>query len=238
MKPLFYQAYCHFPAPIAAEFKQWIRLMSPTVQAFYLWDLSDLWASPSFKMFFPLKHGWKYLSLSLNVCMQSWYKRFMPDWQRGYGLSPPSYPQDRDHELGINWLMNLRFLCFKCSTSFWPQKNPLLILHHFGPVSLKVEVEELKKEEADLPPEDADSCYTGWCWLKRSTAHLQERGGAEAWRNSGLWGHSSLDIQSLTYKAAETPRDSSEAPIACEADSFLNDFDNILGPKPQETRHG
>lgn len=132
----------------------------------------------------------------------------------------------------------LEIFCFKCSTSFWPQKNPLLILHHFGPVSLKVEVEELKKEEADLPPEDADSCYTGWCWLKRSTAHLQERGGAEAWRNSGLWGHSSLDIQSLTHKAAETPRDSSEAPIACEADSFLNDFDNILGPKPQETRLG
>lgn len=172
MKPLFYQAYCHLPAPIAAEFKQWIRLMSPTVQAFYLWDLSVLWASPSFKMFFPLKHGWKYLPLSLNVCMQSWYKRFMPDWQRGYGLSPPSYPQDRYCELAHG----LEILCFKCSTSFWSQKNPLLIFHHFGPPSLKVEVEELKKEEAALPPEDADSCYTGRCWLKRSAAHLQEAG--------------------------------------------------------------
>lgn len=128
----------------------------------------------------------------------------------------------------------LEILCFKCSTSFWPQKNPLLILHHFRPASLKVDVEG----EADIPPEDNDSCYTGWCWLKRIPAHLQEGGGAEAWRNSGLLGHRSLHIQSLTHKAAEPPRDSSEASITCEADSFLNYFDNILGPKPQETRLG
>lgn len=139
-----------------------------------------------------------------------------------------------EHELAHG----LEILCFKCSTSFWPQKNPLLILPPLQTSFLEVDAEELKKGEADIPPEDSDSRYTGWCWLKRITAHLKEGGGTEAWRNSGLREHRSLHIQSLTHKAAEPPRDSSEAPITCEADSFLNYFDNILGPKPQETRLG
>lgn len=156
--------------------------------------------------------------------------------QSRYGLLPSS--PGPGPWIGHELAHGLEIVCFNYSTSFWPQKNPLLILHHFEPASLKVDVKELKKEEADFTPEDDDNCYTGWCWLRRSTAHLQEGGGAEAWRNSCLWGHSSLHIQSRAHKAAEPPRDSPEAPITCEADSFLNYFDNILGPKPQETRFG
>ncbi|XP_021038236.1 protein ecdysoneless homolog [Mus caroli] len=108
------------------------------------------------------------------------------------------------------------------------------------------DVDELKTEEADLPPEDDDQ------WLDLSPDQLDQLLQDAAGRKESQLGPQKEELQNYdvaqvsdsmkafiskvsSHKGAELPRDPSEAPITFDADSFLNYFDKILGAKPQES---
>nr|XP_003473649.1 protein ecdysoneless homolog [Cavia porcellus] len=108
------------------------------------------------------------------------------------------------------------------------------------------DIEELKKEEATLPPEDDDQ------WLELSPDQLdqllQEAAGTkESQPISKKEEEQNYDLTQVTdsmkafiskvstHKGAELPREPSEAPITFDTDTFLNYFDKILGPKTQES---
>lgn len=112
--------------------------------------------------------------------------------------------------------------------------------------TLPFDVEELKKESTDLPPEDDDQ------WLDLSPDQLDQLLQDVAGRKDSQPSPQQAEEQSYdvgqvsdsvkafiskvsTYKGAELPRDPSEAPITFDADSFLNYFDKILGTKLQES---
>lgn len=108
MKPLFYQAYCLLPAPVAAELNSesdWCLQQSRPSN----YETSVTCGLSQFQDVFSAETWMKVSALSLNVCIPG-QKRFMPDWQSGYWLPSPSCPQNRALELGMNWLMDLR-LC-------------------------------------------------------------------------------------------------------------------------------
>ncbi|XP_048194953.1 protein ecdysoneless homolog [Perognathus longimembris pacificus] len=102
-------------------------------------------------------------------------------------------------------------------------------------------IKELKKEEANLSPEDDDQ------WLDLSPEQLDQLLNEAAGKNqsepiSKKEEEQSYDLTQISesmkafvskvssHKGAELPRESSEAPITFDADSFLNYFDKILGP--------
>ncbi|XP_073935241.1 protein ecdysoneless homolog [Castor canadensis] len=107
------------------------------------------------------------------------------------------------------------------------------------------DLEELKKEDANLPPEDDDQ------WLDLSLDQLDqllhEAAGKKESQPISKEEEQNYDLTQVsdsmkafiskvsTHKGAELPREPSEAPITFDADSFLNYFDKILGPKPQES---
>ncbi|XP_044896078.1 protein ecdysoneless homolog isoform X3 [Felis catus] len=107
------------------------------------------------------------------------------------------------------------------------------------------DIEELKKEEANLPPEDDDQ------WLDLSPDQLdqllQEAAGKKEAEPISKKEEQNYDLTQVsesmkafiskvsTHKGAELPREPSEAPITFDADSFLNYFDKILGPRPHES---
>ncbi|XP_006837533.1 PREDICTED: protein SGT1 [Chrysochloris asiatica] len=107
------------------------------------------------------------------------------------------------------------------------------------------DIEDLKKEEASLPPEDDDQ------WLDVSPAQLRqllkedtakresEHIAKEEEPNYDLTQVSesmkAFISKVSTHKGAELPREPSEAPITFDADSFVDYIDKILGPKPLES---
>ncbi|XP_004846324.1 protein ecdysoneless homolog isoform X3 [Heterocephalus glaber] len=108
------------------------------------------------------------------------------------------------------------------------------------------DIEELKKEDANLPPEDDDQ------WLELSPDQLDQllqkaAGTKESQPISKKEEEQNYELTQVTdsmkafiskvstHKGAELPREPSEAPITFDADSFLNYFDKILGPKAQES---
>nr|XP_012617974.1 protein ecdysoneless homolog isoform X1 [Microcebus murinus] len=112
--------------------------------------------------------------------------------------------------------------------------------------TIPLEIEELKKEEASLPPEDDDQ------WLDLSPDQLDQllqeaAGKKESEPISKEEKEQNYDLTQVsesmkafiskvsTHKGAELPREPSEAPITFDADSFLNYFDKILGPRPHES---
>ncbi|XP_004473881.2 protein ecdysoneless homolog [Dasypus novemcinctus] len=111
--------------------------------------------------------------------------------------------------------------------------------------TIPFDVEELRKEEVNLPPEDDDS------WLDLSPDQLdqllQEAAGKKESESIPKEEEQNYDLTQVsesmkafitkvsTHKGAELPRDPSEAPITFDADSFLNYFDKILGPRPHES---
>ncbi|XP_008062477.1 protein ecdysoneless homolog isoform X1 [Carlito syrichta] len=112
--------------------------------------------------------------------------------------------------------------------------------------TIPFDIEELKKEEANLPPEDDDQ------WLDLSPDQLDQllqeaSGKKESEPISKEEKEQNYDLTQVsesmkafiskvsTHKGAELPREPSEAPITFDADSFLNYFDKILGPGPQES---
>ncbi|KAF5929060.1 protein ecdysoneless homolog isoform X1 [Diceros bicornis minor] len=111
--------------------------------------------------------------------------------------------------------------------------------------TIPFDLEELKKEEANLPPEDDDQ------WLDLSPDQLdqvlQEAAGKKEPEPISKGEKENYDLTQVsesmkafiskvsTHKGAELPREPSEAPITFDADSFLNYFDKILGPRPHES---
>lgn len=110
--------------------------------------------------------------------------------------------------------------------------------------TLPFDIEELKKEEANLSPEDDDQ------WLDVSPDQLDQllqeaAGKKEPEPLSKEEEHYDLTQVSesmkafiskvSTHKGAELPREPSETPITFDADSFFNYFDKILGPRPHES---
>ncbi|XP_046508027.1 protein ecdysoneless homolog isoform X1 [Equus quagga] len=111
--------------------------------------------------------------------------------------------------------------------------------------TIPFDIEELKKEEANLPPEDDDQ------WLDLSPHQLdqllQEAAGKKEPEPISKGEKENYDLTQVsesmrafiskvsTHKGAELPREPSEAPITFDADSFLNYFDKILGPRPHES---
>ncbi|XP_019601425.2 protein ecdysoneless homolog [Rhinolophus sinicus] len=109
--------------------------------------------------------------------------------------------------------------------------------------TIPFDIEMLKKEEADLPPEDDDQ------WLDLSPDQLDQLLEEAAGKKEpeSVSKEESYDLTQVsksmkafiskvsTHKGAELPREPSEAPITFDADSFLNYFDKILGPGPQES---
>ncbi|XP_008580384.1 PREDICTED: protein SGT1 [Galeopterus variegatus] len=112
--------------------------------------------------------------------------------------------------------------------------------------TIPFDIEELKKEEANLPPEDDDQ------WLDLSPDQLDQllqeaAGKKESEPISKEKEEQNYDLTQVsesmkafiskvsTHKGAELPREPSEAPITFDAHSFLNYFDKILGPRPHES---
>ncbi|EAW54477.1 ecdysoneless homolog (Drosophila), isoform CRA_a [Homo sapiens] len=112
--------------------------------------------------------------------------------------------------------------------------------------TIPFDIEDLKKEAANLPPEDDDQ------WLDLSPDQLDQLlqeavGKKESESVSKEEKEQNYDLTEVsesmkafiskvsTHKGAELPREPSEAPITFDADSFLNYFDKILGPRPNES---
>ncbi|XP_065778630.1 protein ecdysoneless homolog [Muntiacus reevesi] len=111
--------------------------------------------------------------------------------------------------------------------------------------TIPFDIEELKKEEAYLPPEDDER------WLDLSPDQLdqllQEAAGKKEPESVSKGQEENYDLTRVsesmkafiskvsTHKGAELPREPSEAPITFDADSFLNYFDKILGSKSHES---
>ncbi|PNI75422.1 ECD isoform 3 [Pan troglodytes] len=112
--------------------------------------------------------------------------------------------------------------------------------------TIPFDIEDLKKEAANLPPEDDDQ------WLDLSPDQLDQllqeaAGKKESESVSKEEKEQNYDLTQVsesmkafiskvsTHKGAELPREPSEAPITFDADSFLNYFDKILGPRPNES---
>ncbi|TKC42029.1 hypothetical protein EI555_000448, partial [Monodon monoceros] len=111
--------------------------------------------------------------------------------------------------------------------------------------TIPFDIEELKKEEANLPPEDDDQ------WLDLSPDQLdqllQEAAGKKEPEPVSKGQEENYDLTQVsesmkafiskvsTHKGAELPREHSEAPVTFDADSFLNYFDKILGSRSHDS---
>uniref|UniRef100_A0A8D1LNM3 Ecdysoneless cell cycle regulator n=1 Tax=Sus scrofa TaxID=9823 RepID=A0A8D1LNM3_PIG len=272
IKASLHQAHCFLPAGIVAVLKQRPRLVAAGVQAFYLRDPIDLRACRIFKTFLPETRVMTSVTFTKCLYAQLVQQRFVPDRRSGYKLPPPSHPQYRAHELGMKLAHGFEILCSKCSPHFsdskkslvttsplWagfleslkkndyfkslavsPGEEILTLLH-----TVSYDMEELKKEAANLPPEDDDQ------WLDLSPDQLdqllQEAAGKKEPEPVSKGREENYDLTQVSesmkafiskvssHKGAELPREPSEAPITFDADLFLNYFDKILGSKPHES---
>ncbi|KAM8774668.1 protein ecdysoneless homolog isoform 1-T2 [Rhynchonycteris naso] len=153
------------------------------------------------------------------------------------GLIEGSAQYQERLEMAKNYFQ-LSVNCPESSPAISPGEEILTLLQ-----TLPFDIEELKKE-ANLPPEDDDQ------WLDLSPGQLdqllQDAAGkkepepiSKEEENYDLTQVSksmkAFISKVSTHKGAELPREPSEAPITFDADSFLNYFDKILGPRPHES---
>uniref|UniRef100_A0A8I3N2K0 Ecdysoneless cell cycle regulator n=1 Tax=Canis lupus familiaris TaxID=9615 RepID=A0A8I3N2K0_CANLF len=253
-----HRAHCFLPASIVALLKQHPRLVAAGVQAFYLRDPIDLRACRVFKTFLPETRIMTSVTFTKCLYAQLVQQRFVPDRRSGYKMPPPSHPQYRAHELGMKLgliegsaqyqaRLEMAKNYFQLSVNrpesclaMSPGEEILTLLQ-----TMPFDIEELKKEEANLPPEDDDQ------WLDLSPDQLdqllQEVAGKKEAEPTSKKEEQNYDLNQVsesmkafiskvsTHKGAELPREPSEAPITFDADSFLNYFDKILGPSPHES---
>uniref|UniRef100_A0A8P0PDJ1 Ecdysoneless cell cycle regulator n=1 Tax=Canis lupus familiaris TaxID=9615 RepID=A0A8P0PDJ1_CANLF len=253
-----HRAHCFLPASIVALLKQHPRLVAAGVQAFYLRDPIDLRACRVFKTFLPetrimtSAHGFEILCSKCSPHFSESKKSFMttsPLWagfleslkKNDYfkGLIEGSAQYQARLEMAKNYFqlsVNRPESCLAMS----PGEEILTLLQ-----TMPFDIEELKKEEANLPPEDDDQ------WLALSPDQLdqllQEVAGKKEAEPTSKKEEQNYDLNQVsesmkafiskvsTHKGAELPREPSEAPITFDADSFLNYFDKILGPSPHES---
>ncbi|KAF3827627.1 hypothetical protein GH733_000862 [Mirounga leonina] len=252
-----HRARCFLPSGIVAVLKQHPRLVAAGVQAFYLRDPTDLRACRVFKTFLPetrimtSAHGFEMLCSKCSPHFSDSRKSFMttsPLWagfleslkKNDYfkGLIEGSAQYQARLEMAKNYFQ-LSVNQPEGSLAMSPGEEILTLLQ-----TVPFDIEELKKEEANLPPEDDDR------WLDLSPDQLDQllqeaAGKTEAEPISKE--EQNYDLSQVsesmkafiskvsTHKGAELPREPSEAPITFDADSFLNYFDKILGPSPHES---
>uniref|UniRef100_A0A5F9C518 Ecdysoneless cell cycle regulator n=1 Tax=Oryctolagus cuniculus TaxID=9986 RepID=A0A5F9C518_RABIT len=254
-----HRAHCFLPAGIAAVLKQCPRLVAAAVQAFYLRDPIDLRACRVFKTFLPetrimtSAHGFEILcskcsphfsdsKKSLKTTSPLWASFLKSLKKNDYfkELIEGSAQYQERLEMAKNYFQ-LSVNRPESSLAMSPGEEILTLLQ-----TTPFEIEELKKEEADLPPEDDDK------WLDLSPDQLDQllqeaAGKKESQSISKEEEEQNYDLNQVsksmkafiskvsTHKGAELPREPSEAPITFDADSFLNYFDKILGPGPHES---
>uniref|UniRef100_A0A5F5PQW1 Ecdysoneless cell cycle regulator n=1 Tax=Equus caballus TaxID=9796 RepID=A0A5F5PQW1_HORSE len=253
-----HQAHCFLPAGIVAVLKQRPRLVAAGVQAFYLRDPVDLRACRLFKIFLPetrimtSAHGFEILCSKCSPHFSDSKKSLMtnsPLWagfleslkKNDYfkGLIEGSAQYQERLEMAKNYFQ-FSVNQPESSLAMSPGEEILTLLQ-----TIPFDIEELKKEEANLPPEDDDQ------WLDLSPHQLdqllQEAAGKKEPEPISKGEKENYDLTQVsesmrafiskvsTHKGAELPREPSEAPITFDADSFLNYFDKILGPRPHES---
>uniref|UniRef100_F6QZ92 Ecdysoneless cell cycle regulator n=2 Tax=Bos TaxID=9903 RepID=F6QZ92_BOVIN len=257
IKASLHQAHCFLPAGIAAVLKQCPRLVAAGVQAFYLRDPIDLRACRIFKTFLPetrimtSAHGFEILcskcsphfsdSKSLVTTSPLWAGFLESLKKNDYfkGLMEGSVQYQERLEMAKNYFQ-LSVNRPESSHAMSPGEEILTLLQ-----TIPFDIEELKKEEAYLPPEDDER------WLDLSPDQLdqllQEAAGKKEPEPISKGQEENYDLTQVsesmkafiskvsTHKGAEVPREPSEAPITFDADSFLNYFDKILGSKSHES---
>uniref|UniRef100_A0A2I2YIW6 Ecdysoneless cell cycle regulator n=1 Tax=Gorilla gorilla gorilla TaxID=9595 RepID=A0A2I2YIW6_GORGO len=254
-----HRAHCFLPAGIVAVLKQRPRLVAAAVQAFYLRDPIDLRACRVFKTFLPetrimtSAHGFEILcskcSPHFSDCKKSLvtasplWASFLEslkknDYFKGLIEGSAQYRErlemaENYFQLSVDWP--------ESSLAMSPGEEILTLLQ-----TTPFDIEDLKKEAANLPPEDDDQ------WLDLSPDQLDQllqeaAGKKESESVSKEEKEQNYDLTQVsesmkafiskvsTHKGAELPREPSEAPITFDADSFLNYFDKILGPRPNES---
>uniref|UniRef100_A0A8D1LP28 Ecdysoneless cell cycle regulator n=1 Tax=Sus scrofa TaxID=9823 RepID=A0A8D1LP28_PIG len=229
IKASLHQAHCFLPAGIVAVLKQRPRLVAAGVQAFYLRDPIDLRACRIFKTFLPetrvmtSAHGFEILCSKCSP--------HFSDSKKSLVTTSP---------LWAGFLESLKKNDYFKSLAVSPGEEILTLLH-----TVSYDMEELKKEAANLPPEDDDQ------WLDLSPDQLdqllQEAAGKKEPEPVSKGREENYDLTQVSesmkafiskvssHKGAELPREPSEAPITFDADLFLNYFDKILGSKPHES---
>uniref|UniRef100_A0A8C9IJ09 Ecdysoneless cell cycle regulator n=1 Tax=Piliocolobus tephrosceles TaxID=591936 RepID=A0A8C9IJ09_9PRIM len=254
-----HRAHCFLPAGIVAVLKQRPRLVSAAVQAFYLRDPIDLRACRVFKTFLPetrimtSAHGFEILcskcSPHFSDCKKSlvtasplWASFLASLKKNDYfkGLIEGSAQYRERLEMAENYFQ-LSVNRPESSLAMSPGEEILTLLQ-----TIPFDIEDLKKEEANLPPEDDDQ------WLHLSPDQLDQllqeaAGKKESESISKEEKEQNYDLTQVsesmkafiskvsTHKGAELPQEPSEAPITFDADYFLNYFDKILGPRPHES---
>uniref|UniRef100_A0A2K5XRK7 Ecdysoneless cell cycle regulator n=1 Tax=Mandrillus leucophaeus TaxID=9568 RepID=A0A2K5XRK7_MANLE len=254
-----HRAHCFLPAGIVAVLKQRPRLVSAAVQAFYLRDPIDLRACRVFKTFLPetrimtSAHGFEILcskcSPRFSDCKKSlvtasplWASFLASLKKNDYfkGLIEGSVQYRERLEMAENYFQ-LSVNRPESSLAMSPGEEILTLLQ-----TIPFDIEDLKKEAANLPPEDDDQ------WLDLSPDQLDQllqeaAGKKESESISKEEKEQNYDLTQVsesmkafiskvsTHKGAELPREPSEAPITFDADSFLNYFDKILEPVSQTT---
>nr|XP_045217981.1 protein ecdysoneless homolog isoform X3 [Macaca fascicularis] len=254
-----HRAHCFLPAGIVAVLKQRPRLVSAAVQAFYLRDPIDLRACRVFKTFLPetrimtSAHGFEILcskcSPHFSDCKKSlvtasplWASFLASLKKNDYfkGLIEGSVQYRERLEMAENYFQ-LSVNRPESSLAMSPGEEILTLLQ-----TIPFDIEDLKKEAANLPPEDDDQ------WLDLSPDQLDQllQEAADKKESESISKEEKEQNYDLTqvsesmkafiskvstHKGAELPREPSEAPITFDADSFLNYFDKILGPRPHES---
>uniref|UniRef100_A0A2I3G876 Ecdysoneless cell cycle regulator n=1 Tax=Nomascus leucogenys TaxID=61853 RepID=A0A2I3G876_NOMLE len=254
-----HRAHCFLPAGIVAVLKQRPRLVAAAVQAFYLRDPIDLRACRVFKTFLPetrimtSAHGFEILcskcSPHFSDCKKSLvtasplWASFLESLKKNdyfKGLIEGSAQYRERLEMAENYFQ-LSVDRPESSLAMSPGEEILTLLQ-----TIPFDIEDLKKEAANLPPGDDDQ------WLDLSPDQLDQllqeaAGKKESESVSKEEKEQNCDLTQVsesmkafiskvsTHKGAELPREPSEAPITFDADSFLNYFDKILGPRPHES---
>uniref|UniRef100_A0A8C6BBM2 Ecdysoneless cell cycle regulator n=1 Tax=Monodon monoceros TaxID=40151 RepID=A0A8C6BBM2_MONMO len=258
IKASLHQAHCFLPAGIVAVLKQRPRLVAAGVQAFYLRDPIDLRACRIFKTFLPetrimtSAHGFEILCSKCSPHFSDAKKSLVttsPLWagfleslkKNDYfkGLMKGSAQYQERLEMAKNYFQ-LSINRPESSHAMSPGEEILTLLQ-----TIPFDIEELKKEEANLPPEDDDQ------WLDLSPDQLdqllQEAAGKKEPEPVSKGQEENYDLTQVsesmkafiskvsTHKGAELPREHSEAPVTFDADSFLNYFDKILGSRSHDS---
>uniref|UniRef100_A0A8C9CCU4 Ecdysoneless cell cycle regulator n=1 Tax=Phocoena sinus TaxID=42100 RepID=A0A8C9CCU4_PHOSS len=258
IKASLHQAHCFLPAGIVAVLKQRPRLVAAGVQAFYLRDPIDLRACRIFKTFLPetrimtSAHGFEILCSKCSphfsdakqslVTTSPLWAGFLESLKKNdyfKGLMKGSAQYQERLEMAKNYFQ-LSINRPESSHAMSPGEEILTLLQ-----TIPFDIEELKKEEANLPPEDDDQ------WLDLSPDQLdqllQEAAGKKEPEPVSKGQEENYDLTQVsesmkafiskvsTHKGAELPREHSEAPVTFDADSFLNYFDKILGSRPHDS---
>uniref|UniRef100_A0A2K6FUU6 Ecdysoneless cell cycle regulator n=1 Tax=Propithecus coquereli TaxID=379532 RepID=A0A2K6FUU6_PROCO len=170
-----HRAHCFLPAGIVAVLKHRPRLVAAAVQAFYLRDPIALRSCRIFKTFLPetrimtSAHGFEILCSKCGPHFSDSKKSLLttsPLWASFLeSLKKNDYFKDLNRHFSkenIQMEVIMSFI-FYSSLAMSPGEEILTLLQ-----TIPLDIEELKKEEANLPPEDDDQ------WLDLSPDQLDQ----------------------------------------------------------------